>query len=132
MERMTRQRVALNHVLEQTAGFCSAQQLHNLLHENGERVSLATVYRTLQSMAREGEVDVLRTAESEARYRRCHRQEHHHHLVCRKCGHTVEITATTVDRWADRTARDHGFAAVSHTVELLGLCGDCHRSRSQA
>ena len=131
MERMTRQRVALNDVLEQTAGFCSAQQLHHLLHENGERVSLATVYRTLQSMAREGEVDVLRTAESEARYRRCHRQEHHHHLVCRQCGHTVEITATTVDRWADRTARDHGFAAVSHTVELLGLCGDCGRARSQ-
>ncbi|WP_311380739.1 transcriptional repressor [Arthrobacter sp. ISL-28] len=51
---MTRQRVALNDLLEQTAGFRSAQQLHHLLHEHGERVSLATVYRTLQAMAPRG------------------------------------------------------------------------------
>jgi Fur family ferric uptake transcriptional regulator len=64
-------------------------------------------------MARYGEIDVLRTPDNESRYRRCLRQEHHHHLVCRQCGHTVEVTETTVERWADRTAREHDFAAVS-------------------
>lgn len=94
-----------------------------MLREDGEPVAPATVYRILQSMAHGGEVDVVRTKDTENRYRRCQRQEHHHHLVCRLCGHTVEVTENTVERWAGRTAREHGFAAVSHTIELLGICG---------
>lgn len=122
---MTRQRLALDRMLERTTEFRSAQQLYAMLREDGESVSLATVYRILQSMAQEGEVDVLRTQDTESRYRRCQRQDHHHHLVCRLCGHTVEVTENTVERWAGRTAREHGFAAVSHTVELLGICAGC-------
>lgn len=122
---MTRQRSALNRMLERTTDFRSAQQLHAMLREDGEPVSLATVYRILQSMANEGEVDVVRTQDTENRYRRCQRQEHHHHLVCRVCGHTVEVTENTVERWAGRTAREHGFADVSHTIELLGICASC-------
>jgi Fur family ferric uptake transcriptional regulator len=125
MERMTRQRSALNRMLERTTEFRSARQLHAMLREDGESVSLATVYRILQYMAHEGEVDVLRTQDTENRYRRCQRQDHHHHLVCRLCGHTVEVTDNTVERWAGHTAREHGFAAVSHTVELLGICAGC-------
>lgn len=122
---MTRQRSALNRMLERTTEFRSARQLHAMLDQDGDPASLATVYRILQSMAHEGEVDVLRTQDTENRYRRCQRQEHHHHLVCRLCGHTVEVTEDTVERWAGRTAREHGFAGVSHTVELLGICGSC-------
>ncbi|MEW1808345.1 Fur family transcriptional regulator [Pseudarthrobacter sp. NPDC080039] len=125
MERITRQQLALRTVLERSRDFRSAQQLYAMLREDGETVSLATVYRILHSMAREGSVDVLRTQDTESRYRRCERQEHHHHLVCRLCGHTVEVTETTVERWASRTASEHGFAAVSHTVELLGICAGC-------
>lgn len=125
VERRTRQRSALDEVLERTGDFRSAQRLHAMLRDHGESVSLATVYRTLQSMARDGEVDVLRTQDNESRYRRCIRREHHHHLVCRQCGHTVEVTETTVERWADHTAREHGFAAVSHNVELQGVCATC-------
>ncbi|WP_281356090.1 Fur family transcriptional regulator [Arthrobacter mobilis] len=122
---MTRQRSALTALLEQTPDFRSAQQLHEMLRGQGEAISLATVYRALQAMAEEGEVDVLRGSDSELRYRRCRRGEHHHHLVCRSCGHTVEVTETVVERWAARTAREHGFAAVSHAVELSGLCASC-------
>jgi Fur family ferric uptake transcriptional regulator len=125
VERRTRQRSALEQLLAQTASFRSAQQLHAVLNENGHSIALATVYRLLQSMAQEGQVDVLRSQDTETRYRRCHRQEHHHHLVCRHCGHTIEVAETTVDRWAHRVAREYGFAAVSHTVELLGICSDC-------
>lgn len=125
MERRTRQRCALDELLERTPEFRSAQQLHAQLREDGESVSLATVYRLLQSMARDGDIDVLRSEENENRYRRCQRQEHHHHLVCRQCGYTVEVTETAVQRWADRTARQHNFTVVSHAVELLGVCAGC-------
>jgi Fur family transcriptional regulator, ferric uptake regulator len=125
MERRTRQRSALEELLERTPEFQSAQQLHTRLLGAGETLALATVYRLLQSMVSEGEVDALRSQDSETKYRRCQRKEHHHHLVCRQCGHTIEITETTVQRWADKTARQHGFSAVSHTLELVGICRAC-------
>ena len=127
MERRTRQRSALEQLLARTTGFRSARQLHAMLTETGESVALATVYRLVQSMAHDGELDVLRSQDSEARYRRCHRREHHHHLVCRDCGHAVEVAGGTIDRWASRIAREHAFADVSHSVEFLGICPDCHQ-----
>lgn len=128
MERRTRQRSALEQLLAETTNFRSAQQLHAALNGNGETVALTTVYRLLQNMAHEGELDVLRTQDSETRYRRCQRREQHHqHLVCRHCGHTVEVTEATIEQWASRLARQHGFASVSRTVELLGTCPDCEK-----
>ena len=91
MQRMTRQRSAVTDLLDDVDDFRSAQQLHELLRERDREVGLATVYRTLQALADSGEVDVLRADDGEALYRRCSRREHHHHLVCRRCGTTVEI-----------------------------------------
>jgi len=122
---VTRQRDAVLALLDDTEEFRSAQDLHDLLRQRGERVGLTTVYRALQSMADAGEVDVLRPAGSEAVYRRCAKEAHHHHLVCRTCGRTVEVEGPAVERWADRTAREHGFSDVSHTLEVFGRCGTC-------
>jgi len=127
MERRTRQRSALEEMLDRTPEFQSAQQLHAKLLDAGETLALATVYRLLQSMVSEGEVDALRSHDSETKYRRCRRKEHHHHLVCRQCGHTIEIAETTVQRWADKISHQHGFSAASHTLELSGICGTCGR-----
>ena len=70
------------------------------------------------------ELDVLRTEDGEAVYRRCS-TTHHHHLVCRSCGRTVEVEGPTVERWADSVADRHGFTDVSHTLEIFGTCPDC-------
>ena len=125
MSRTTRQRSALAELLERTPEFRSAQQLHAMLAEEGESVSLATVYRNLSALAEAGEVDALAAPGGEMRYRRCARTEHHHHLVCRRCGHTVEVAETSVERWAAQAARRHGFTDVSHAIELHGVCDAC-------
>lgn len=122
--RSTRQRAAVAQLLERLDEFRSAQDLHDELRRGGEGIGLTTVYRTLQSLADAGEIDVLRTDTGEAIYRRCSRH-HHHHLVCRRCGRTVEVEGPAVERWAERTATDHGFTDVSHTVEVFGTCGTC-------
>jgi Fur family ferric uptake transcriptional regulator len=122
--RATRQRLAVGDALAELDDFHSAQQIHDILVRRGDRVGLSTVYRTLQSMADAGEVDVLRSDEGEAHYRRCS-SGHHHHLVCRSCGRTVEVEGPTVERWADRIAAEHDFADVSHTLEIFGVCADC-------
>jgi Fur family ferric uptake transcriptional regulator len=98
-----------------------------MLGEQGESVSLATVYRNLGALAEAGEVDALAAPGGETRYRRCRRTEHHHHLVCRRCGRTVEVAETAVERWAAQTARRHGFTDVSHAIELHGTCEACRQ-----
>jgi Fur family ferric uptake transcriptional regulator len=122
--RPTRQRRAVVTALQEFEDFRSAQDIHELLRHNGENVGLSTVYRTLQALADGGEVDVLRSEDGEAAYRRCS-TSHHHHLVCRSCGRTVEIEGPAVERWADRVGRDHGFTDVSHTLEVFGTCPSC-------
>lgn len=123
--RSTRQRRAVARALAGIEDFISTQDLHAVLRERGESVSLATTYRVLQSMSELGELDVLRSDDGEAIYRRCAAEHHHHHLVCRRCGTAVELEAPTVEEWAGRTASAHGFTEVDHTVEITGLCAAC-------
>jgi len=123
-QRQTRQRAAVSDLLTELNEFRSAQQLHEALRDRGVQVGLTTVYRSLQSLTNTGEVDSLITNEGETVYRKCS-EAHHHHLVCRKCGATVEIEGPTVERWSDAIAAEHGFTEVSHTLELFGLCAQC-------
>ncbi len=124
-QRVTRQRRAVSAALDDLDDFVSTQELHRVLHERGESVSLATTYRILQSMADDGLVDVLRSGDNEAVYRRCAVEHHHHHLLCRNCGRAVEIEAPAVEQWAARIAAEHGFTDTAHTVEIHGLCPEC-------
>jgi Fur family ferric uptake transcriptional regulator len=122
--RPTRQRRAVATALQSCDDFRSAQEIHDLLRRNGDNVGLSTVYRTLQALADAGDVDMLRTEDGEAVYRRCS-TTHHHHLVCRSCGRTVEVEGPTVERWSSTVATDHGFTDVSHTLEIFGTCPTC-------
>ena len=123
--RTTRQRTAVADVLGRVDGFRSAQDLHDLLRQDGASVGLTTVYRHLQALADAGQVDVLRTGDGEAVYRRCPTDTHHHHLVCRSCGRSVEVEGPEVETWAAAIADAHGFTDVSHSVEVFGTCSSC-------
>ena len=122
--RPTRQRRAVAEAMASVDDFRSAQEIHELLATRGDAVGLATVYRTLQRLADAGEIDMLRNMDGEAIYRRCS-DTHHHHLVCRVCGRTVEVEGPTVERWTRSIAADHGFSDVSHELEIFGTCPDC-------
>jgi Fur family ferric uptake transcriptional regulator len=126
--RTTRQRTAVADLLGRIDGFRSAQDLHDLLRHEGASIGLTTVYRHLQALSDAGQVDVLRTDDGEAVYRRCPTESHHHHLVCRTCGRSVEVEGPEVEAWATRVAEQHGFTDVSHTVEVFGTCATCTRS----
>jgi Fur family ferric uptake transcriptional regulator len=124
VRRSTRQRAAVNEILGELEEFRTAQQLHDQLRKQGNSIGLTTVYRTLQALADTGDVDVIRTADGEAAYRRCS-TGHHHHLVCRSCGRTVEVSGPAVERWANAVAAEHGFREVSHDLEIFGTCSNC-------
>jgi Fur family transcriptional regulator, ferric uptake regulator len=124
-ERSTPQKRALAALLADSSGFRSAQDLFTELRGRGENVGLTTVYNQLGALAEAGEVDAVRTETGEVLYRQCATANHHHHLLCRRCGRTVEVEGPEVEQWADRVAAAHGFTDVAHTVEVVGTCADC-------
>lgn len=126
VKRNTWQREAVRAQLAETSGFVSAQALHFRLAASGRSIGLATVYRALSDLAEMNEADSLHAPNGEVLYRAC-TSTHHHHLICRQCGRTVEITAEPVEEWARSVARTHGFDQPSHTVDVFGRCADCAR-----
>lgn len=138
-QRFTRQGVAIDALLIQRAdAFQSAQWLHEQLRQQGQSIGLTTVYRHLRKLSDEGAVDVIVQSNGEAAYRLCGPATadnpsagHHHHLICRRCGITVEIDAPEVEVWIRRVVRQAGFTNVTHTLEILGEC-DRHSKASMA
>ncbi|MGO3326436.1 Fur family transcriptional regulator [Gordonia sp. (in: high G+C Gram-positive bacteria)] len=123
-QRSTKQRAAIADVLSTTDDFLSAQQLHDKLRDRGESIGLTTVYRNLQALTETQQIDAIWDGSGETRYRHCS-SGHHHHLVCRACGTTVEVQADPVERWASKIASENGFSDITHTVEIFGTCTDC-------
>ena len=129
-ERSTRQKRALTALLDETGAFRSAQDLFSELRTQGNPVGLTTVYNQLRALAEAGEVDVFRTPDGEALYRRCSGDRHHHHLLCRSCGRAVEVEGGEVEEWVERVARANHFVDLSHTLEVVGVCDACAHPRA--
>ncbi|WP_342318206.1 Fur family transcriptional regulator [Corynebacterium mayonis] len=123
--RNTRQREAVVRVLQDVDKFISARFIHDELKNRGEKVGLTTVYRTLQSLTEVEAVDVLHNADGETLYRHCLTADHHHHLVCIKCGRSEEIQGGPVEQWARKMAEHHGYSHVGHEADVYGVCQQC-------
>lgn len=130
-QRNTWQRERVREALSDAQGFVSAQSLHARLREENTGIGLATVYRALAGLAAEGNADSLQSPEGENLYRACTTSGHHHHLICRSCGLTIEIEASEVEQWAQRTAAAAGFSEAEHIVDIFGLCTPCATAQAR-
>src|SRR3954468_390720 len=122
--RPTPQRAAVLDVLSAELDGATAQEIHDRLRARGERVGLATVYRTLAALTEAGAVDSLAHRPGEACYRLCG-TAHPHHLVCECCNRVVELAECDLEPWLARLGDAHGFRVTRHSVEVAGLCADC-------
>ncbi|MCH9719490.1 MAG: transcriptional repressor [Actinomycetia bacterium] len=127
--RDTAARRAIAAELAEQQNFRTAQEIHADLKLKGASASLATVYRNLAAMAGTGDIDVVLKADGEALYRHCS-QPHHHHLICRSCGKTIEVRSHHIENWLEEQAAEHNFYDTDHRVEMIGLCQICHETHS--
>lgn len=121
---MNKSEIKVIAILERVGGFASAKEIYQLLLKNGDTVGLTTIYRALQSLVDDKLIDQLRREDGEAIYRLCG-ESHHHHLVCEKCGDTVEIEGGAIEKWAKNMASEFGFREVDHLAEIFGICSKC-------
>jgi Fur family transcriptional regulator, ferric uptake regulator len=122
--RATPRRLEVLEELARERDDVTAQALWSRLRERDSRTGLATVYRALALLSEKGVVDVLSHHGGQQCYRLCG-DEHHHHLLCERCHKVVEVSECGLDGWVAAAAKQHGFVATDHRVEIVGLCADC-------
>jgi len=127
-QRLTAQRQRVLELFEQLGegSHLSAEEVHQRLRRGEERISLATVYRSLRLLSSMGLLQELELAEGGRRFEvsgAAHRD--HHHLVCVRCGRTEEFESAAVLQAGDAAANGHGFRLLECVLNVRALCPSC-------
>lgn len=123
--RITAPRRAILAILTREHGPFTADEIHQRM--TGGICDLVTVYRCLAAME---EINVVRRCDfgdGSYRYEFNTGEHHHHHIICRVC-HSVQTLDFCVADTLERMARQLGYANVTHTLEIFGVCEKCQRS----
>jgi Fur family ferric uptake transcriptional regulator len=125
--RKTLQRESIARVLRASERFRTAQEIHVQMRLDGEPVGLTTVYRHLQIFVDEGVVHTVQLEDRQTAYRWCGDSEHHHHLVCRRCGTSRQLVDTGFEERVAEATDGQGFTELTHSFEVFGVCPTCQR-----
>lgn len=92
----------------------------------GRRLGIgrATVFRAMDLFASVGAIERVDLPGGEHAYVACV-AAHHHHVICARCGSSVEIGDLGLGAVAREVARRTGYRVDEHRLELFGLCPDC-------
>jgi Fur family ferric uptake transcriptional regulator len=119
-------RRAVVELLGRQACCLSAQEIFDELRAEGRRVGIATVYRALDQLTRDGFVQRIELGGDSSRFEPVRAGgEHHHHLVCDGCGRVEAFADPELERAIHRLERRSGYEVAAHDVVLRGRCDDC-------
>ena len=127
---LTHQRLAVYEELSGRRDHPSAESLYETLRKAYPSLSLATVYKTLQTLHEMGMVSRVDSPTAQARYDAI--VETHHHAVCTGCGRIEDLFDARLDELPAPKAK--GFVPSGHSVHFHGLCAKCaqgNRSRKR-
>jgi len=104
----------------------TAQEIFDMLRDANETVGIASIYRTLEQLTREGFVQRIDVGAGVSRFEPIHADgEHHHHLVCEDCGKVEAFADDQLERALRRVEGQTGYSVAGHDVVLRGACRDC-------
>jgi Fur family ferric uptake transcriptional regulator len=104
----------------------SAQEIHDRLRADGERIGIASVYRALEGLDELDLVQRVDLGDGVSRFERADpRGDHHHHFVCGDCGKVEPFADSALEAALERVAGGRGYDLAAHDVVLRGACGDC-------
>jgi Fur family transcriptional regulator, ferric uptake regulator len=122
---VTRPRELIAAILRCEPRFLSAAEIYERLKRGDSRVSLSTVYRTLDRLRAKGEVTERTDTEGEATFMICEPAHHHHHAICGECGRVEDVDCTAMEQFAESLLALHGFELDGHAMEFFGRCRAC-------
>ncbi|MGW4392999.1 Fur family transcriptional regulator [Streptomyces sp. NPDC004685] len=100
----------------------SSAEVYAELRQMGERVDLATVYRSLEMFA---DVGLAHTVQCPGPRRYGAGAEPHHHAVCRECGQVSDLRVADLAEAARRIAELAGLRSDAGSLLIHGVCADC-------
>jgi Fur family ferric uptake transcriptional regulator len=104
----------------------TAQEIHDALRAEGRGIGIASVYRVLEQLSRDGFVQRVDLGSGTTRFEPAHAGgEHHHHLVCDDCGKVEAFVDDDLERVLHKVEGRTGYAVAGHDVVLRGRCADC-------
>ena len=104
----------------------TAQEIFDQLRSQGRRVGIASVYRALDQLSRDGFVQRIDIGSGTSRYEPVHPNgEHHHHLVCNDCGKVEAFADDELERALRKVEGQTGYSVAAHDVVLRGACRNC-------
>ena len=118
--RMTEQRKVIAKVLEQADDHPDVEELYSRASSIDDRISIATVYRTVKLLEETGILDRHEFGDGRARYELAP-EDHHDHLIDLKSGDVIEFTSEKIEELQEKIAREHGYRLVGHRLELYGI-----------
>jgi len=108
----------------------TAQEICDQLRAGNQRVGIASIYRTLDQLVRDGFLQKIDLGAGTARFEPLHADgEHHHHLLCEDCGKVEAFADDELERALREVERETGYSVAGHDVVLRGRCGDCAGGR---
>lgn len=122
---LTRQRRVVAEVVFGASDHPSVEAIRRELDRRGERVGLATIYRTLEMLLKGGFIAAHDFGDGRRRFEPAPASARHEHLVCRRCGRVVEFVNERIERMMRMVADEHRFLYERHRAEIHGLCHDC-------
>lgn len=126
--KVTLPRVKILEIMEQTKEHLSAEEIYKTLHEAGEEVGLATVYRVLTQLEAAGLV-ARHNFEGGQSVFELDSGIHHDHLVCVKCGGVEEFIDDIIEKRQHEIAKKTGFTITEHSLNIYGFCDKCEKNK---
>ncbi|MEO6835229.1 MAG: transcriptional repressor [Candidatus Tumulicola sp.] len=124
-EYVTRPRELIADILRRDRRFLSAAEIHRVVEATAAKVSLSTIYRTLEHLQKRGDVTARVDGEGEAAYMLCEPERHHHHAICRTCGRVEDVDCAAMEQFAGSLRARSGFELDGHSMEFFGKCRAC-------
>jgi Fur family ferric uptake transcriptional regulator len=124
--RNTSQRALILDVIHEGQGHLDADEVYRRARKKQPRLSLSTVYRTLQTLKRLGLVEEVHLDEAHHHYEIKSSTEHHH-LVCLGCGKVVEFECSMSQKMKEEVSREKGFKVINTEVRMTGYCPSCRQ-----
>ena len=126
--RVTHQRALITEIIRQGRGHLDADEIYRRAREREPRLSLSTVYRTLQTLKKLGLVEELHFVEEHHHYEVKPSAEHHH-LVCLGCGRVIEFYYPLSRYLRKKVPEAKDFDVTETEIRMTGYCAKCRRSQ---
>ena len=117
----------LNLLIENKEKHLNAEEIHRQLQEKGEKVGIATIYRTIGLLEKLNMIARLYLDDGSIRYQvnDPNQLHEHHHLICNRCGHIVDMEDDLMDSLEREIKKLYGFKVLNHKVKFYGICKTC-------